>query len=602
MEISKIQQAPEQIVVSAHPASTPRAGEKTGVADGNVAVQQDFQVNLQDGLKMKLAEFATILQNREQLIQSLPEDIKKAVVELLGQMSADTELPQGLVNMIKGQKNTSEQLKELSNILGFSAELNKDENSEVKTLLQKTYDNFTQQGVKTPEQCAKELAQLVKQLPTNNAVSQGNVSNALEQLFEQTVPENRQQINQNQQKSLVKLANLLGQDMPTQLQQLTKQNNLPELPGVWAIVKMADAWPFKEIQPKTLQVAADLLKQIAQEMSPEKGAAVTQLEQFVQLLPPEVNNKGTVAARLEQFVKTLPPEIGKALEQALKQGNIPDSLRGLAEKFSNAIVLHDNMKSDLQAFGLKNGETFSAKSPLMSADASTVLIQLANQFADVNTTVEQLKTLMQQLKAQLFASDPKLLENKEHMLDQITKLLEPIIPQMLQEGVVKHKLPELPKIWTLLTALGSEQWKGLESQDLQKYAAVVKELAQSIYKSTGLTGEKQIEHSTLSFSVPMQVAEGIYYPAHIHIYHEQKESSSPLTQREFETWLRVSVDTENIGMVDSVFRLYGDNKLDVRVNFSDKSASHQFSQQLPDIKKSLDGTKLTLADIMINKA
>lgn len=385
MQISKTYQAPEQIVVSAQSGSVQQAGEDTEVADRNLAVQKDFQVMLQDGLKMKLAEFANILQNREQLIRSLPEDIKKAVVELLGQISADTELPQGLENLLKGQRITSERLKDMSTILDFSAAINKDEHREVKDFLQKTFENFTKQAAKNPEQSAQELVQLAKQLPV------------------------------------------------------------------------------------------------------------------------------------------------------------------------------------------------------------------------ITTTVAQLNTLIQQLKTQLFAGDPKLLEKQQQVLDQLTTIFEQNIPQPLQEGAVKYKLLNLPKIWVLLNALGAEQWQNIEPQDLQKSACMIKELAQSIYKSTGLTGEKQAEHSTLSFSIPLHIAEGIYYPAHIHIYHQQKNNSSQPTERQFETWLRVCVDTENIGMVESVFRLYGDNKLDVRVTFPSTSAANQFVQDLPNIKKSLDGTKFSLTDIMINK-
>ena len=136
---------------------------------------------------------------------------------------------------------------------------------------------------------------------------------------------------------------------------------------------------------------------------------------------------------------------------------------------------------------------------------------------------------------------------------------------------------------------------------MQESATLVKELAQSIYKSTGASGEKQAEHSVLTFSVPLQVAPGVHYPAHIHIYHQEKEeTNSQLSERQFETWLRVYVDTENIGMVDSVFRLYGENKLDVRVTFPSTVAADEFSQVLADIKKNLDDTSLNLTEIMVN--
>jgi len=687
MEIGKVYQVPEPIVVSVQSDHAQQAGEKPQVGDTNVAMQQDFQVDLHDGLKIKLAEFATMLQNRQELIQALPEDIRKAVTELLEQMSAETELPQGLENLLKGQKNAADQLREMSTTLEFSAVLYKDEDSEIKKFVQQALENFTQQLEKNPEQSAKELVQLAKQLLVRNAVPQSNLGPVLEQLLEQALPENMEPLSFHEEKVMAKLTTLLGQDMPEQLQQLAKQNNIPELPRVWALLKISEAWQFKEVQPKTLQAAADLLKQITQEMLPGKGtvvsqlenfvqslpreinnkgvvvtqlaqfiqsmpsemsnkeAVVSQLEQFVQSLPPEMSNKGTVVTQLEQFVaslspengtkeavvtqlaqfvqslpseignkgtvvanlelfvKTLPPEIGKALEQALQQKNIPESLSKLADTFGTAVILHENMSSDLQGFVEKNIEKFMGKAPLIAAETNTGLLQLAKQVMTTNTTVEQLKTMIEQLKTQMLTSEPKQLAKEQHTLEEITKLLESNIPQILQQGGAKHNLPELPKMWALLKSLGTQQWQGIESQTLEKSAGMVKELAQSIYKSTGLVGEKQVEHSTLSFSVPLQVAEGIYYPAHIHIYHEQKENSgsSQLTKREFETWLRVSVDTENIGVVDSVFRLYGDNQLDIRVTFPVTAAAHQFSQDLPDVRKSLENSNLKLIDVMVNK-
>lgn len=689
MEIGNIPQGANTVAVSTQPANALQASEKNQVSESPVAGQKDFQVDVKDGLKAKLAEFVNLLQNRDQLIKSLPEDVQKAVAEILQQMSGEKELPQGLVALLQGQKNIGDQLKNMGSLLEFAAVLNKDGNSDVQRILQEILENFTSQSEKTPEQAAKDLLQLAKQLFSVTTMSQGNLKQAVEQLLQQTLPENMQQLAPNEQKIVTQLTKLLGKDMPAQLQQLVQDNDLPELPGVWATLKAADAWQLKDIQPKTLQAAADLLRQLVEEMPSGKTTVIAQLEQFVKTLPSEVGDQATIAgkmeqfiknlppeagnkvaiseqlgkfiknlptkvgdqatvinkmeqfikslppevgnkpiinaqleqfikglpadvgeqntpnAQLEKFIKTLPPEIGKALQQALtqavKQGNIPDSLRNLAETFSNAALLNEKMSSDVQSFVVKVVENFAGKSSPMPADVNDVLVQLAKQFTDKATTADQLKTMINQLKSQLFAGDPKLLEKSNQVLEQLTQLLQTNIPQTLQEGAAKHKLPELPKIWVLLKALGAEQWQNLESQTSLKSASIVKELAQSMYKSTALAGEKQAEHSILSFSVPLQVAEGIFYPAHIHIYHQEKNNGNELTERQFETWLRVSVDTEHIGMVDSVFRLYADNKLDVRVNFPNTVAVDEFLQELPNIRKDIADSKLTLTDILVNK-
>ncbi|MBC8014745.1 MAG: hypothetical protein H7X79_03255 [Sporomusaceae bacterium] len=612
-----------QVGVSAQQSNNAsQVSGKNEAADSSQVVQKDFQVDIKDELKSKLADFANLLQNREKLMKSLPEEVRKAVAEILQGMSADAELPQGLASLLKGQKNMAEQLKNMGIILDFAAILKKGEHSEVKAFLSKILETFTKQAGTTPQQSASELLQLVKQLPVGTAVLHGNAKQAAQQLLQQVLPEGMQSFSSNEQKSIVQLTALLGKNMPAELRQLGQQNNLTELPGVWVTLKAAEAWQFKDIQPKTLQTAADLLKQLVQEMSSEKGkmagemqglaeesapevsnkeTALAQLGKLVKEVLPEAGNKAAVLVRLEQFLKTLPPEIGKALEQALKQGNIPDNLGRLADQFSNAALLNEKMNSGLQPFLGKMAEKLAVNSPIMTADADQIVTQLAQQLGRTSSTIEQLKNLMQRLKNQLSAGDPKFLESQQDVLDKLTLLVEPNIPQVLQEGAVRHKLPEVLKLWVLLNASAAEQWQRLEAQNLQKSAGVVKELAQSMYKSTGLSGEKQAEQSTLSFSVPLHVAEGVYYPAHIHIYHQQKNNSNQPTEREFETWLRVCVDTENIGMVESVFRLYGDNKLCVRVNFPDTFAADQFSQDLPKIRTSIGDAKLNLTDLTVSK-
>lgn len=611
-----------QVGVSAQQGNTSQVSEKNEAADSSQVVQKDFQVDVKDELTSKLADFANTLQNREKLVKSLPEDVRKAVAEMLLDMSPDAELPQGLASLLKGQKNMAEQLKNMGTTLDFAAVLKASEHSEVKAFLSKVLENFMSQAGTNPQKQAAELLQLVKQLPVSTAVVQGNVKETAPQLLQQALPEGMQSFSSNEQKNIIQLTQLLGKNMPDELRQLGQKNNLTELPGVWAALKAAEAWQFKDIQPKTLQAAADLLKQLTQEMSLDKStmtgeiqqhtedsasevsnkdAVLTQFGKLVKEALPNVGNKLTTLVQLEQFVKTLPPEIGKALEQALKQGDVLDNLKLLAEKFSNAALLNEHMDSNLQSFLGKMAENLGAKSTSMLVDGNQILTQLAQQLSGANVTIEQLKALIGQLKAQLFAGNVKFLESQQHAWDELAQLFEQSIPQILQEGAARHKLPELPKLWVLLNALGAEQWQRLEAQDLQKSAGVLKELAQSMYKSAGLSGEKQAEQSTLSFSVPLHVAEGVYYPAHIHIYHQQKNNNSQPTEREFETWLRVCVDTENIGMVESVFRLYGDNNLCIRVNFPDTFAAEQFSQDLPKIRTSIGDAKLNLTDLTVNK-
>jgi len=792
MEIGKVYQTADPATKNIQTQTRQVGGGKSEAPSSSQSVvQQDFQVHLQDGLKGKLIEFTKLLQTRDQLIRSLPDDVKTAVLALLEQISVDSALPQGVGSLLTGQKEMINQLKNMATLLEFAGTLQKDEHADIRIFLQKIIEQTTGNLGLDPEQSAKELLQLAKQLSSHPPVLQGDFKQVAETILQKTLPANLEQLTPDQQKIIEQLSVLLELDAGEPLQELAKKNNFLQLSNVLTVIKAVDAWQFKNIQPKTLRAAADLLDQLGQDISvanaentgkleeivkkispqvtnpkeimsevrefiktlpktmssqqiktalaqfiktvptegnyngriilalekwidtlpnemnakdtmvahlnefiknaplemrnkqilltrlehavetlPDgmdsseniltvvkdaiknlplqvasqdelltqfdeflkeipakpsnkevisaqleqladsfssdsngKGTGLTQLGQFMKSLPVEFSAKGTMVSQLDDFLQTLPPEIGKALQQALQQGDIADHLRGLANTFRNAAVLNKNMTGVIQSFIEKMTENFSIKVPLSAGQGSELVVKLNKQFTNNVAIVNQIKTLISELKTQLFPNNVILSDREQHTFDRLAKILVDHIPQAIQDGAIKYKMDDLPKIWILLKVLGGKQWQGNQLQNRQESASVIKELAQSIYKSSGLMGEKQAQHSTLSFSVPLRVAEGVYYPAHLHIYHEEKNNKNQgdHVERQFETWLRVCVETEHIGVVDSVFRLYGNHQLDVRVIFPDPLAAEEFTQDIPKIREHVTKGKLDLNDIIVMK-
>ncbi|MDF2634264.1 MAG: hypothetical protein K0R78_1138 [Pelosinus sp.] len=622
MEIGKVPQAPGQVTENAQLGNAQVSQETSEVSTGNQVAQKDFQVNLDDSIKTKLRELVNLLQNRDQLIESLPEDIKKIVQQLLQQMSSTKDVAQGMDNLLKSQKNIGEQLNNLGNLLELVAMLQKDDYQDVQLFLNKIAELFKEQGKMSPDQLANQLLQLAKQgttlaqsnlkqaveqflqqlspehlqqfnsestentvlqlakqLTANNTLSQGDLKQIAKQLLQQIIPEHMEQFTENDKAALNKLTKGSESNMPLVILQASEKG-IPELPEVWSILKAVGAEQFKDISPKTLQQAANTLEQLYQELktSPDKAAVV---------------------AKLESFLQELPSDLGKAVQTIIKQGISEQSVLILGKTLESAALLNGKMSEDVKAVVAKLAENISAKS--LAAPVADLLAQVANQLSETTSTVEQLKTFMKQVNQQLFSNQGKLLESAQPGLAQLTKEVEQSIPQALQDMAAKNKLQELPKMWILLKAAGGEQWQNNDPQNLQKSASTVKELAHSLYKSMAGETERQLDHKALSFSVPLYFADGTSYPTHIHIYHQEKDSSNPLAKRQFETWMRVSVDTKNIGVVDSVFRLYEENKLDLRVLIPDTDAINEFKQSLPEIRKSVENTTLTLTNIMINK-
>jgi hypothetical protein len=620
--INKISQTPGTgQVESTKSANVQMDQENLELSSSNPLVQKDFQVKLEDIIKNKLTDLTSLLESRDQLVGSLPEDIKKIVQEILQQMTSTKDVAQGMEHSLHTQKNIAEQLTNLANILEIAATLQKGEYQDVQSVLKRIAEMVKGQAEMSPDQLANQLSQLVKQLnslpqntrqaveqflqqlfpesgqslgenkentllqlarqlASNTSLPQGELKQVAKQLLQQLTPENLKQLSENDKNSVAQLTKLLEKNMPSGLQQSSVVNQMPDLPEVWTLLQTIDAQQFNDIPPKVLEQTATTLQELYQEMkaSPDKAA---------------------VAAKLENFVQNLPPELGKAVQQAIKQGFQDNSVLTLIKSFENAALLNGQESKDIEAFMAKLAENPMPKS--LAAPAADLLAQVAKQLSETTVTIEQLKTLMKQIQNQLLSPNDKLIEKAQPGLEQLTKAVEQNIPQALQDMATKNKLPELSKMWVLLKAAGGEPYQNSSLESLQKSAGSIKELAQSLYKSLAGETEKQIDHKSLSFSLPLYFTDGTRYPAHIHIYHQEKESSNQVTKKQFETWMRVSLDTENIGIVDSVFRLYEENKLDLRVIFPDSPAVSEFTQTLPEIRKSIDDTTLKLTNIMINK-
>ena len=622
MEINKVSQTPGTgQVESTKSANVQMDQENLELSSSNPLVQKDFQVKLEDIIKNKLTDLTSLLESRDQLIGSLPDDIKKTVQEILQQMTSTKDVAQGMEHSLTTQKNIAEQLTNLANILEIAATLQKGEYQDVQTVLKRIAELVKGQAEMSPDQLANQLSQLVKQLnslpqntrqaveqflqqlfpesgqslgenkenrllelasqlASNTSLPQGELKQVAKQLLQQLTPENLKQLSETDKNSLVQLTKLLEKNMPSGLQQSSVVNQMPDLPEVWTLLQTIDAQQFKGIPPKVLEQTANTLQELYQEMkaSPDKAA---------------------VAAKLENFVQNLPPELGKAVQQAIKQGVQDNSVLALIKSFENAALLNGQESKDVETFMAKLAQNPMPKS--LAAPAADLLAQVEKQLSDTTVTIEQLKSLMKQIQNRLLSPNDKFIEKAQPGLEQLTKAVEQNIPQALQDMATKNKLPELSKMWVLLKAAGGEAYQNSSLESLQKSAGSIKELAQSLYKSLAGETEKQIDHKSLSFSLPLYFTDGTRYPAHIHIYQQEKETSNQVTKKQFETWMRVSLDTENIGIVDSVFRLYEENKLDLRVIFPDSPAISEFTQTLPEIRKSIDDTTLKLTNIMVNK-
>ena len=86
-----------------------------------------------------------------------------------------------------------------------------------------------------------------------------------------------------------------------------------------------------------------------------------------------------------------------------------------------------------------------------------------------------------------------------------------------------------------------------------------------------------------------------------HLYHQQQKDAQGRDTGEFETWLRVCLETENMGTVDVVFRYYDEKALDVRLRFEGEEGAEAFREVLPEVRQAVGEMPFELGEIWVSR-
>lgn len=313
----------------------------------------------------------------------------------------------------------------------------------------------------------------------------------------------------------------------------------------------------------------------------------------------------------KSILNCLPDNIKDAATQIMKQTLssqevVSQGLSRLSSASKNAIVGLQNLESTItEAITLKSQ---TAQKPLHSL--LKTLDQLLSSLTDND----------QELSKALLSNNPKLLvdfqknsnisdillndslprqevpEKKQQLFNSLRRIMSELMPERPQITEQPSALPELIKLRNalLLTSLNSEK--------LLKAKELIHELTVTIQKSAALSEEPSIQANAkaLSFTLPLYFETNPQpYPAYIHIYHEQKDNPGKDNAGFNETWLRICLETENIGVVDLTFRLYQESLVNVIVAFASANAANIFEEYIPDIKAEFEESPLTLIDINV---
>ena|GEM_PF-1778194 len=360
-------------------------------------------------------------------------------------------------------------------------------------------------------------------------------------------------------------------------------------------IEPAGSW--RNLSPEVLKSAAKLLRQLAavpqpgpdkaatgrQDIPatgrPSNGASQSALSQgsatqnsIAQSIPAQSSlpSRSSSQGALSRPSQTLTAGVPQARQDPPALQPLADQLKAALDKPELTKSLPADVKQLVQILMSRQGTTLAAQ-PRQAATQHAVLRSLATLVKSLQTPPDKLVML--------------------------ATVLEQAAEPMSPEGRLTTKMeigsrPELPEYDAAL--------QGKNPAELKTAAVIIRALAETMLKADGIWTQRQESQSVLAFTVPLHFGDSqTAYPAHIHVYHQEQEDKKNPGKTAIETWLRICLETENLGLVETSFRLYDGGTIDIKVRFNDQTAVEGFASNVVEVKEKLGQLPLTLGEFLV---
>ena len=332
----------------------------------------------------------------------------------------------------------------------------------------------------------------------------------------------------------------------------------------------------------------------AVDLQPDDSTLLMQINTAMNSVDPQIAQAAQVTGR---------PELVRiwAATQILGNAEVAASSAKLGVQAEGTIDTVDALQTVLQSLttaATAKSTTLPATGLIESYPRSTQLEMLVtvamSQPATLDSMLAILPAVMTNVKSSfsLRGDDPVGMAGYERILATA--------PKWLTELSDRLNKPELLEFWVAAKASDLAPWIELSSTERQLSMDSLKELAVSFEQPEAF---RQRHDDANSHSLTLQTA--LYapgqekpYPALIQIYEEKKErgASQPPEQ---EIWIRLSLETHNIGMVELSFRLQDKKYLSVYSRFADLAVAADFQEFLPEIQNELADSSFEVKKIAI---
>lgn len=571
----------------------------------NIPFQPQTPISFGSSVQIMLEVLSNLSTATQKSLNSLPPELQKQLMDILQNGFASTNnLEQGLANLLQGQKASIDQTNILSKLLKILSNIAAQNQVEGNAVTAE--DNLLSPQLKTLLSNLKQIdnqdgkffnAVNISKLATKLLDNNKEVPNVLKQNF--SMGENNLAENE--------LAKKLPPDLKAVLKALVSPSNeknfvQTQQSGVVLAEEQSLSFTAKETvsQPIVKEVEQNSLKNntvLSESTEPElvvptKNEAGNDVKQQqsansknsndATLLTDNKDNVQTNQLFSDKSNKELPPEknifkLTPEQEKAIKQ---PGQTVGEPTQNEN-IALSKNFGFVLDPKELTN-----------------VLKNLAQQLLTTKTISPEQEVALRQFlnnKAQL---KPEEVEQ----FNKLLKLCEDFTPLSIKQAAVKNKAEDLPKLWIMAQLSDLAEVADLPAEQLKAAAKSLHDFSTILRSALQNENEVGNNQKSMSFMLPLYMGENEQnYPAYFHIYHEKENGKNPYANQEYETWLRICLLTENIGAVEIVFRLYENDKLNLRIALAEDEFVKDFNENFSQVQTALTEMPFNLTEVKVFK-
>lgn len=571
----------------------------------NIPFQPQTPISFGSSVQIMLEVLSNLSTATQKSLNSLPPELQKQLMDILQNGFASTNnLEQGLANLLQGQKASIDQTNILSKLLKILSNIAAQNQVEGNAVTAE--DNLLSPQLKTLLSNLKQIdnqdgkffnAVNISKLATKLLDNNKEVPNVLKQNF--SMGENNLAENE--------LAKKLPPDLKAVLKALVSPSNeknfvQTQQSGVVLAEEQSLSFTAKETvsQPIVKEVEQNYLKNntvLSESTEPElvvptKNEAGNDVKQQqsansknsndATLLTDNKDNVQTNQLFSDKSNKELPPEknifkLTPEQEKAIKQ---PGQTVGEPTQNEN-IALSKNFGFVLDPKELTN-----------------VLKNLAQQLLTTKTISPEQEVALKQFlnnKAQL---KPEEVEQ----FNKLLKLCEDFTPLSIKQAAVKNKAEDLPKLWIMAQLSDLAEVADLPAEQLKAAAKSLHDFSTILRSALQNENEVGNNQKSMSFMLPLYMGENEQnYPAYFHIYHEKENGKNPYANQEYETWLRICLLTENIGAVEIVFRLYENDKLNLRIALAEDEFVKDFNENFSQVQTALTEMPFNLTEVKVFK-